>query len=300
MSNTENQPRKALGRGIGTLLPTRAAAPPPTSEPVRSEVPYTIRIDEIDPNPLQPRRVFEADKLEELAQSITANGIVQPLVVRKAGSRFQLIAGERRLRAAKLAGLKEVPAVIRDVDDKNLLQITLIENIQREDLNPIETAQAFQKLSSEVYLSLEDLARHTGKDRTTIVNLMRLLQLPKEVQQYVVDHKITAGHARCLLGLPSADICREIAQKAISHGWNVRQVERVVQKMRQRAEGGDAAPDPEPKPDPNVRAAIQAMEQALGTRVKIVEKARRGGRIEIEYYSPDDLHRIYGVITRES
>ena len=228
-----------------------------------------------------------------MAQSITYNGIVQPLVVRRAGDRYQLIAGERRLRAAKLAGLLKVPVVVRDIADKNLLEITLIENIQREDLNPIETAHAFQRLGSDLFLSLDDIAKHTGKDRTTIVNLMRLLQLPKDVQQLVVEHKISAGHARCLLGLPTTDLTREVAQKAISHGWSVRQVEQVVQKLRKKLE--TAAPA-EPKPDPNVRAAIQEMERILGTKVKIVEKARRGGRIEIEYYSADDLHRIYAAI----
>jgi len=298
MSKSENPPRRALGRGVGALLPTRSAAPPPPQpEPVRSEAPYSIPIDQIDPNPLQPRRTFERDKLDELAQSIVHNGIVQPLLVRRSGTRYQLIAGERRLRAAKLAGLNEVPAIIRDVPDNHLLEITLIENIQREDLNPIETAHAFQRLGTELFLPLDEIARNTGKDRTTIVNLMRLLQLPKDVQQLVVEHKLTAGHARGLLGLPTAEACRELAQKCISHGWSVRQVERVVQKIRQ---AGESTPEPEPKADPNVRAAIQAMEQALGTKVRIVERARRGGRIEIEYYSADDLNRIYTAITGEA
>ncbi len=294
MSNTENPPRKVLGRGMSALLPTRAAPPPPA--PAHPEAPYTIPVDQIDPNPLQPRRVFEPDKLAELAQSIAHNGIVQPLVVRRADGRYQLIAGERRLRAAKLAGLKEVPVVVREVDDKNLLEITLIENIQREDLNPIETAQAFQRLGAELFLSLEDIARHTGKDRTTITNLLRLLQLPKEIQQLVVDHKITAGHARCLLGLASIEISRDVAQKIISLGWSVRQAERVVQKLRHQTE---TTPAVDPKPDPNVRAAIEAMERVLGTRVRIVERAKKGGRIEIDYYSPDDLNRIYAAITGE-
>ena len=296
MSKTENPPRKALGRGMGALLPTRSAPPPPQPEPSRADAPFSIPIDEIDPNPLQPRRLFEKEKLDELAQSIVHNGIVQPLVVRKNEGRYQLIAGERRLRAAKLAGLLEVPAVVREIADKNLLEITLIENIQREDLNPIETAQAFQRLASDLYLSLEEIARHTGKDRTTIVNLMRLLQLPKEVQQLVVEHKLTAGHARGLLGLPTTEVCLNLAHKIVSHGWSVRQVERVVQKIRQE---GQSPAEAEPKADPNVRAAIQAMEQALGTKVRVVEKARKGGRIEIDYYSPDDLNRIYTAIVGE-
>jgi ParB family transcriptional regulator, chromosome partitioning protein len=296
MSKIENTPRRALGRGVGALLPTRSAPPPPPPpEPAGPEPAHNIPIDEIDPNPLQPRRNFEKEKLDELAQSIVHNGIVQPLVVRKVDGRYQLIAGERRLRAAKLAGLRDVPAVVREVQDKNLLEITLIENIQREDLNPIETAHAFQRLGSDLFLSLDEIARHTGKDRTTIVNLMRLLQLPKEVQQLVVDHKISAGHARGLLGLPTNEICKDLAQKIVSYGWSVRQVERIVQKIRMEGQPQAA----EPKVDPNVRAAVQAMEQALGTKVRIVEKARKGGRIEIEYYSSDDLNRIYTAITGE-
>jgi ParB family chromosome partitioning protein len=294
MSKSENPPRRALGRGVSTLLPTRPSAQLPQPEPSGTGLPDTIPIDDIDPNPLQPRRAFEQDKLEELAQSITHNGIVQPLVVRRVAGRYQLIAGERRLRAAKLAALKEVPVVVREVPDKNLLEITLIENIQREDLNPIETAQAFQRLGTDLFLSLEDIARHTGKDRTTIANLLRLLQLPKEVQQLLVEHKISAGHARCLVGLPTTELCRELAQKIISYGWSVRQVERVVQKMRKQ-EPPTAAP--EPKLDPNVRHAIQELERVLGTKIKIVEKAKKGGgRIEIEYYSDDELQRIYAVI----
>jgi ParB family transcriptional regulator, chromosome partitioning protein len=294
MSKSENPPRRALGRGVSTLLPTRPSAQLPQPEPSGTGLPDTIPIDDIDPNPLQPRRAFEQDKLEELAQSITHNGIVQPLVVRRVAGRYQLIAGERRLRAAKLAALKEVPVVVREVPDKNLLEITLIENIQREDLNPIETAQAFQRLGTDLFLSLEDIARHTGKDRTTIANLLRLLQLPKEVQQLLVEHKISAGHARCLVGLPTSELCRELAQKIISYGWSVRQVERVVQKIRKQ-EPPTAAP--EPKLDPNVRHAIQELERVLGTKIKIVEKAKKGGgRIEIEYYSDDELQRIYAVI----
>ncbi|MGO9261181.1 MAG: ParB/RepB/Spo0J family partition protein [Bryobacteraceae bacterium] len=296
MSKSDKTPRRALGRGVSTLLPTRPSAQPPQPEPSGTGVPDTIPIDDIDPNPLQPRRAFEQDKLEELAQSITHNGIVQPLVVRRVGGRYQLIAGERRLRAARLAGLKEVPVVVRDVPDKNLLEITLIENIQREDLNPIETAQAFQRLGTDLFLSLEDIARHTGKDRTTIANLLRLLQLPKEVQQLLVEHKITAGHARCLLGLPTAELTRELAKKIISYGWSVRQAERVVQKIRQHEQ---PSPVPEAKPDANVQHAIQELERILGTKVKIVGKAKKGGRIEIQYYSEEELQRIYAVIAGE-
>jgi ParB family chromosome partitioning protein len=295
--NKPDNPRRALGKGLGALLPTRtpqlqSAEPPPLPD----HPSHTVPIDSIDPNPIQPRRVFQGERLAELAQSIRANGIIQPLVVRKAGDRFQLVAGERRWRAAKLAGLDRVPAVVQDVPDDHLLEITLIENIQREDLNPIETANAFNSLSTELNLSAEEIGRRTGKDRTTIVNSLRLLQLPADLQQLVSERRLSAGHARCLLTLPNADLQREVAEKAVAQGWSVRQLERTTQKMM---EGRQAKHPDEVDIDPNVKAAIEEMSRVLGTKVKIVEKAKQKGRIEIEYYSADDLDRIYAVIVGE-
>ena len=199
MNKMEN-PRKALGKGLGALLPTRApVAPPPSVEP---ETVHTLPISLIDPNPLQPRRIFQTERLADLAQSIRANGIIQPLVVRKIGDRYQLVAGERRWRAAKLIEIQEVPVVVRDIPDDHLLEISLIENIQREDLNPIETANALASLSTEFHLNPEQIGNRTGKDRTTIINFLRLLQLPEDLQQLVAERRLSAGHARCLLGLP--------------------------------------------------------------------------------------------------
>jgi len=261
--------------------------------PAAGESTTSLPIDRIDPNPLQPRRVFHAERLEELAQSIRANGIIQPLVVRPYQGRYQLVAGERRWRAAKAAGAREVPVVVQEIPDERLLEITLIENIQREDLNPIETAHAFQRLGKELQLSAEEIGRRTGKDRTTIANLLRLLQLPSDVQQLVAERRLSAGHARSLLALPTPELQREVAEKAVAQGWSVRQVERLTQKM---IEGREAKHVDEVAIDPNVKAAIQEMERALGTKVRIVEKAKKGGRIEIDYYSPDDLDRIYTVI----
>jgi ParB family transcriptional regulator, chromosome partitioning protein len=295
--NKPDNPRKALGRGLGTLLPTRPqpAAPPP-AEPVAEAPAQTVPIGSIDPNPLQPRRVFKAERLDELARSIRANGIIQPLVVRIVGGRHQLIAGERRWRAAKLAGIEQVPVCILDIPDDRLLEVSLIENIQRENLNPIDTALAFSALSTEFALNPEQIGERTGKDRTTITNFMRLLQLPEDLQQMVADGQLTAGHARCLLTLPTAVLQREVAEKAVSQAWSVRQTERTTQKMM-------ADRDPkhvdEVQVDPNVKAAIQEMERALGTRVRIMEK-RKGGKIEIEYYSPEDLDRIYETIVGDS
>jgi ParB family chromosome partitioning protein len=297
--NKPDNPRRALGKGLGALLPTRTpqlqSAEPPQG-PSPDQPSSTIPIDSIDANPIQPRRVFQAERLAELAQSIRANGIIQPLVVRKAGDRYQLVAGERRWRAARLAGLNQVPAVVQEIPDDHLLEITLIENIQREDLNPIETANAFNSLSTELNLSAEEIGRRTGKDRTTIVNSLRLLNLPADLQQLVSERRLSAGHARCLLSLPTADLQREVAEKAVAQGWSVRQLERTTQKM---TEGRQPKHADEVETDPNVKAAIEEMSRVLGTKVKIIEKAKQKGRIEIEYYSAEDLDRIYAVIVGE-
>ncbi|MFY9724883.1 MAG: ParB/RepB/Spo0J family partition protein [Bryobacteraceae bacterium] len=292
MNKTE-KPRKALGRGLGALLPTRPTHQPlPPISPTQ-EAALSIPIDSIDPNPLQPRRVFQSERLSELAQSIRANGIIQPLVVRRSGERYQLVAGERRWRAAKLAGSQSVPAVIRDIPDDRLLEITLVENIQREDLNPIETAVAFDRLGRELLLNPDQIGQRTGKDRTTIINFLRLLQLPADIQQLVSERRLSAGHARCLCSLPNVELQREVAEKAVAQGWSVRQTERTTQRM---LEGRKPKHLDELETDPNVKAAIQELERVLGTKVRIIEKAKQKGRIEIEYYSPEDLDRIYTVI----
>ena len=289
--------RRALGKGINALMRERPAVPAlPETQVTREDVPVHAPVDEIDPNPLQARRTFAADRLEELAQSIRANGIIQPLVVRKAGDRYQLVAGERRWRASKLAGLKMVPIVIRDIPDDRLLEITLIENIQREDLSPIETAGAFNRMSEELQLSADQIGTRTGKDRSTVLNFMRLLQLPEEIQQMIGERKLTAGHGRCLLTVTDPALRLQLAEHAAAQSLSVRQTERLSQRMM---EGRKPKKVDEVKQDPNVKAAIQEMERALGTRVKIVEGARGKGKIEIEYYSPDDLDRIYNVIVEE-
>ena len=295
--NRPDNPRKALGKGLGALLPTRppvAAVPPPVQT---NDAPQTLPVDLIDPNPLQPRRLFQNERLAELAQSIRTNGIVQPLVVRRMGDRYQLVAGERRWRAAKLAEIRDLPVVIRDIPDDRLLEISLIENIQREDLNPIETAHAFARLGEELQLSPEQIGLRTGKDRSTIANFLRLLQLPEDLQQLVAERRLSAGHARCLLPLPTVALQREVAEKAVAQGWSVRQTERTTQKMM-----ADRQPKhvDEVQVDPNVKAAIQEMQRILGTRVRILEKAKKGGKIEIEYYSQEDLDRIYDVIVGET
>jgi ParB family chromosome partitioning protein len=292
--NKPDNARKVLGKGLSALLPTRPTVAPVAPPP---EITNSIAIDQIDANPLQPRRLFQQERLAELAQSIVANGIIQPLVVRKVGDRYQLVAGERRWRAAKLAKLATVPVVVQEIPDERLLEITLIENIQREDLNPIETAVAFDRMGRELSLTAEEIGQRTGKDRTTIVNSTRLLQLPADLQQLVAERRLSAGHARCLLTLPTADLQREVAERSVAQGWSVRQMERTTQKMM---EGRKPKTVDEVQADPNVKAAILEMERVLGTKVRIVEKAKQKGRIEIEYYSAEDLDRIYGAIVGET
>jgi ParB family chromosome partitioning protein len=299
MSEAADKQRKALGKGLSALLPGRssgqssaAAAPAPAAT---AAPPSTLPTESIRPNPMQPRVVFQPERLEELAASIRANGIIQPLIVRRHEAHFQLIAGERRWRAAKLAGLKDVPVVIQEIADPLLLEIALIENIQREDLNAIETARAYERLGRDLGLSQEEIGRRTGKDRSSIANALRLLKLPPEVQLLLAEHRLSMGHARAILGLPTAEGQIEVAEKAAAQGLSVRQVEALVQELtsdRTRAGGKK-----EKTPDPNVRAAIEELERALGTRVRIVELSDQRGRIEIEYYSQTDLDRIFQQIT---
>ncbi len=242
---------------------------------------------------MQPRTGFAAEKLGELAASIRATGVLQPLLVRPHGARYQLVAGERRWRAARVAGLAEVPVVVQDVADDRLLEITLVENIQREDLNSIEIAHAFDHLVQDLNLSHDEIARRTGKDRSTITNMLRLLKLPVDIQQLVAEHRLSMGHARAVLALPTEELQRQVAEKASSQGLSVRQVERLVQRMTQPRDPKSAD---EVLQDPNVKAAVQELERVLGTRVRIVERAEQRGRIEVEYYSPEDLDRIYTLI----
>jgi ParB family chromosome partitioning protein len=278
---------KALGKGLSALLPTR----PPERPPLPSAAPLRVPLDKIDPNPTQPRVEFQPAQLQELADSIRVHGVIQPLVVRQKGDRFELIAGERRWRASRLAGLTDVPVVVHEATNDRLLELALIENIQREDLNAIETAQAFDRLAKEFQLSHEEIGRRTGKDRATITNLIRLLKLPKDIQILIAERRLSMGQARALLGLPSEDLQRNVAEKAVAQGLSVRQVERLVQRMVEPRDSADQAEIE--KPDPNVQAAVEEMERALGTRVRIVPKGKHRGRLEIDYFSQDDLDRIY-------
>lgn len=237
--------------------------------------------------------MFRADRLEELAASIRVNGIIQPLIVRHVGEAYQIVAGERRWRAARLAGFTEVPVIVQDIADPQMLELALIENIQREDLNPIETAHAYDRLGRELGLSQEEIGRRTGKDRTSIANMIRLLRLPDEVQLLLAEHRLAMGHARAILALDSAEEQIRLAEKTAAQGLSVRQVETLVQEATadQPKRGGRSKR--EASQDPNVAAAVGEMERALGTRVRIAELTDQRGRIEIDYYSQAELDRLF-------
>jgi ParB family chromosome partitioning protein len=244
------------------------------------------------PNTEQPRTIFQQDRLEELAQSIRANGIIQPLIVQRHGDNYKIVAGERRWRAARLAELTEIPVVIQDFASDRILEIALVENIQREDLNPIEIARALDRLVKDFGLSHDEIGRRTGKDRSTISNLLRLLKLPPEIQQLISEQRLSMGHARAIAGLTDPHEQIELAEKAAAQGFSVRQVERLIANRGVRK----VADSIEPKEDPNVSQARQEMERALGVRVRIHATSPQRGRVEIEYYSQDDLDRVYRAI----
>jgi ParB family chromosome partitioning protein len=281
--------RPALGKGLSALIPD---APEPRTSTVEAD------IDRLAPNDFQPRVHVDDARLQELAQSIKANGVIQPIIVRKIGDRFQIIAGERRWRAAKLAGLLRVPVVVRDVapgQEQSLLEVALIENIQREDLNPIEEALAYRRLADEFQLRQEDIAAAVGKDRASVANFVRLLRLPEEVRTEVASGRLSMGHARALLSLPDEADQRRTARDVIARNLSVRETESLVKKIVESgAPPREAAP---PKPaDVHTRAAEDRLKLLLGTRVRIVRHGARG-RIEIDFGSEEELIRIYEQLT---
>ena len=281
--------RPALGKGLSALIPD---APEPRISPVE------VDIDRLSPNDLQPRGVMDPSALEDLSRSIVANGIIQPIVVRKVGDRFQIIAGERRWRAAKIAGLLRVPIVVREVasgGEQSLLEMALVENIQREDLNPIEEALAYRRLADEFQLTQEAIATAVGKDRATVANMIRLLRLPEEVRAELAAGRLSTGHARALLALANETDQRNAAREVIARSLSVRETESLVKKL---AEQGKTAQEPAPpKPvDVHTRAAEDRLRLALGTRVRIIRHGSRG-RIEVDFGSEDELIRLYEQLT---
>ena len=284
--------RKALGRGLGALLSAEGTA---TATEDTNEVPIGL----IDPSALQPRSVFDDAKLDELAKSISANGVVQPVLLRRKGNRFELIAGERRWRAAERAGLTKIPAVVRDVSDDKVLELALIENIQREDLNPIEEARAYQKLIETLGLTQETVALRVGRDRSYVTNYLRLLRLPEDIQDLLQTGRISTGHARTLLGTDQPGIQRRLARKIIEQDLSVRATEQLVRRtVAAPGEAPSKVSARQQESDPNVRAAENKLRRHFGTKVRIVQApGAASGRIELEFYNQSDLNRLYGLLT---
>ena len=278
--------RKALGRGLGALLSSDSTID-------LGAEPSEVDIDSIVPGPMQPRTHFDEASLESLADSIRTHGVVQPLLVRRRDGGYELIAGERRWRAARMAGISRVPVVVKEVPDESLLEIALIENIQRENLNPIEEAQAYKKLIDTVGLTQESLASRVGRDRSYITNYLRLLRLPDDVQQLVKEGRLSTGHARTLLALDELDLQRRIARQIIDGGLSVRATEQLVQKATEQKPAKRSAPQ---SVDPNIKAAETKLRRALGTQVKILQAADGRGRVEISFFNTQDLDRIYNVL----
>ena len=278
--------RPALGKGLSALIPD---APEPRMSPLE------VDVDRLSPNDLQPRGQMDHTALEQLAQSIASSGIIQPIVVRKVGDRFQIIAGERRWRAAKIAGLLRVPVVVREVrdgDERALLEMALIENIQREDLNPIEEALAYRRLSDQFDMTQEAIATAVGKDRTTVANVVRLLRLPDEVRNEVASGRLSMGHARALLGLSDETGQRQLARDVIARSLSVRETESLVKKGVAEGRSESKTLKPSPAQDVHTRAAEEKLRLVLGTRVRIVRQGERG-RIEIDFGSEDELIRLF-------
>lgn len=287
--------KMGLGKGLSALIPV---APPQSVQNTSRDDPKTqVDIDKISPSPFQPRRAFDEIKLQELAMSIRNQGIIQPLVVRPKGERFELIAGERRWRAAMKAGLSTVPVVVRQASDRDALQLALIENLQREDLNPIEEATGYRRLQDEFTWSQEEVADKVGKSRPAVTNALRLLALPSEVQQEVASGNLPAGQARALLGLQSEAVIITAYREVLARALSTRETEKLVRNLK----AGRRRRRESPAVDPDLRSLVEELQRALGTKIRVLPKARSNkGKIEIEYYSLPDLERIIGMITTRS
>jgi len=300
-------PRNALGRGLGALIREPEPKAPPETAPVQPQAttaggtavvparetvhvgPREVDIDLIEPSPYQPRTRFREEALDELARSIQASGIIQPLVVRPIGTRFQLIAGERRWRAAQRAGLNKVTVIVKQVPDELALEMTLVENIQREDLNAIEAARAFERLMDEFHLTQESVAERTGKDRATVANAVRLLKLEPTIQDWIEEGKLSAGHGRALLAVQDSQLRMRYAQRAARGGLTVRQIERLASR---RSRGNHAAA--EIHMDANIKSALEELQRHLGTKVLLRQKTKmRPGQLVLEYYDEPQLMGIY-------
>jgi len=300
-------PRNALGRGLGALIREPEPKAEPESAPIQPQAttaagaavvptretvhmgPREVDIDLIEPSPYQPRTRFREESLDELARSIQASGIIQPLVVRPIGSRFQLIAGERRWRAAQRAGLNKVTVIVKQVPDELALEMTLVENIQREDLNAIEAARAFERLIDEFQLTQESVAERTGKDRATVANAIRLLKLEPTIQDWIEEGKLSAGHGRALLAVQDSQLRMRYANRAARGGLTVRQIERLAARRSRSKQAATQV-----HVDANIKSALEELQRHLGTKVLLREKTRmRPGQLVVEYYDEAQLMGIY-------
>ncbi len=309
--------KPALGRGLGAILPDydqqddpeqheRGAsgegnkANPFEDRPRRHASTMNVPIDRIDPNPYQPRSDFDGESLEELAESIRELGVIQPITVRPAGrDRFELISGERRLRAARRAGLQDIPAYIRQADTEAMLEMALVENVQRKDLNPIEIAMGYQRLIEECALTHEDLSRKVGKSRSAISNTLRLLKLPAEMQLAIQQDSISEGHARALATVEDIAYQRRLIDRIPKEGLSVRAVERLARSHAdKKARKKNASDRSGPPVDPHVEAVTDQLRRVYGTRIQIKNKADGGGRIELDYFSPEELERLLELLLR--
>ena len=299
---------RRLGRGLSALISSMPTAPtvpapsgapetPPSPEPFRA-----IRLDQIVPNPKQPRREFAEAELLELQLSLQTSGLLQPIAVRpRKDGRFELIAGERRFRAASRLGWTTIPAVVRDVTDEQLLSLALVENLQREDLNPIDEAEGYRQLINEFGLAHQQVAQAVGKDRSTITNALRLLALPEDVQRLVRDGSLTLGHARALLGVPSGTSLSELARKVVAQRLSVREVERMVQEAKPTVKRNrDAENQLTVSEVPEVRRLTDRLRRFLQTDVAVHVDSAGRGEVRIRFYSADDFNRVFELITRSS
>jgi ParB family chromosome partitioning protein len=275
--------RSALGKGLGALIPDIDVTP------LKDSI-MEIDINEIEQNLVQPRKKFDEEKLQQLADSIKEHGIVQPVIVRKEGDYYKLIAGERRWRAARMAGLKTIPAITREFTEREMMEISLIENIQREDLNPIEEAEAYSLLMTEFNLTQEEISKRVGKSRSAVANILRLLNLDGRVRGYVTDGLLSEGHARAIISVTNMDLQYEAAKKIIDDGLNVRQTEKLVKSML-----NGRVKKPVKRAEPFIIDIQERLTNHLGTKVNI-NHGRKRGKIEIEYYSPEDLERILDIL----
>lgn len=284
--------KPALGKGLSALIPKKEQAK--EKEPEKTNQILDLDIKSIKPNKYQPRRIFKDNALNDLVASIQEKGVIQPVIVRKSSdSSYELIAGERRWRASGMAGLKFIPAIVKDAAPVEALELALIENIQREDLNPLETAEAFERLIDDFNLTHEDLSKKVGKDRATVSNYLRILKLPGDIKRLIAEGSLSIGHAKALLQIENKRIQLDIARKIVQSGLSVREVEKLSKKL---AAMGTASAGAKPPKDPQIASLEEKLMHSLGTKVRLIHKSNKRGRLEIDYYSLDELDRLLEIL----